>query len=91
LRAVRPDLILLDLNLPRKNGREALAEIKSDDDLKRIPVIILTTSDSETDVIDSYSLHANAYVVKPVDIEKFSRALQGIDRFWLSIAALSPR
>jgi two-component system, chemotaxis family, response regulator Rcp1 len=89
--APRPDLILLDLNLPRKNGREVLAEIKSDQDFKRIPVVILTTSSSETDIVASYNLHANAYVVKPTDMEKFGQVLQGIDRFWFSVAHLSPR
>jgi CheY-like chemotaxis protein len=91
-KAPRPDLILLDLNLPRKDGREVLSEIKSDDDLKTIPVVILTTSQAEEDVVKSYHLHANCYVTKPVDLEKFIVVVQSIDRFWLTIATLpSPR
>jgi len=90
--APRPDLILLDLNLPRKDGREVLSEIKSDDELKTIPVVILTTSQAEEDVVKSYHLHANCYVTKPVDLEKFIVVVQSIDRFWLTIATLpSPR
>src|SRR5690349_10329929 len=69
--ASRPDLVLLDLNLPRKDGREVLAEIKADDDLKRIPVVVLTTSSAEVDILKSYSLHANCYITKPVDLEQF--------------------
>jgi CheY-like chemotaxis protein len=91
-KAPRPDLILLDLNLPRKDGREVLSEIKSDEDLKTIPVVILTTSQAEEDVVKSYHLHANCYVTKPVDLEKFIVVVQSIDRFWLTIATLpSPR
>jgi len=91
-KAPRPDLILLDLNLPRKDGREVLSEIKSDDELKTIPVVILTTSQAEEDVVKSYHLHANCYVTKPVDLEKFIVVVQSIDRFWLTIATLpSPR
>ena len=86
--APRPDLILLDLNLPRKDGREVLSEIKSDEDLKTIPVVILTTSQAEEDVVKSYHLHANCYVTKPVDLEKFIVVVQSIDRFWLTIATL---
>jgi CheY-like chemotaxis protein len=90
--APRPDLILLDLNLPRKDGREVLSEIKNDEDLKTIPVVILTTSQAEEDVVKSYHLHANCYVTKPVDLEKFIVVVQSIDRFWLTIATLpSPR
>jgi two-component system, chemotaxis family, response regulator Rcp1 len=84
----RPDIILLDLNLPKKDGREVLAEIKSDDDLKRIPVVILTTSKAEEDVLRSYQLHANCYVTKPVDLEKFIVVVQSIDRFWLTVVTL---
>jgi CheY-like chemotaxis protein len=87
-KAPRPDLILLDLNLPRKDGREVLSEIKSDDELKTIPVVILTTSQAEEDVVKSYHLHANCYVTKPVDLEKFIVVVQSIDRFWLTIATL---
>lgn len=86
--APRPDIILLDLNLPRKDGREVLFEIKNDDDLKRIPVVILTTSKAEEDVLRSYELHANCYVTKPVDLEKFIVVVQSIDRFWLTVVTL---
>jgi len=84
----RPDIILLDLNLPKKDGREVLSEIKNDDDLKRIPVVILTTSKAEEDVLRSYQLHANCYVTKPVDLEKFIVVVQSIDMFWLTVATL---
>jgi chemotaxis family two-component system response regulator Rcp1 len=84
----RPDIILLDLNLPRKDGREVLAEIKSDDSLRHIPVIILTTSDAEADILKSYDLHANCYLVKPVDINRFFALVQSIEGFWLSIVKL---
>ena len=84
----RPDIILLDLNLPKKDGREVLAEIKNDDDLKRIPVVILTTSKAEEDVLRSYQLHANCYVTKPVDLEKFIVVVQSIDKFWLTVVTL---
>ncbi len=84
----RPDLILLDLNLPRKNGREVLAEIKADEDLKRIPVVVLTTSSAEEDILRSYNLHANCYVVKPVEFDSFVKAVQSIQQFWFSIVSL---
>jgi FOG: CheY-like receiver len=84
----RPDIILLDLNLPKKDGREVLSEIKNDDDLKRIPVVILTTSKAEEDVLRSYQLHANCYVTKPVDLEKFIGVVQSIDKFWLTVVTL---
>jgi CheY-like chemotaxis protein len=84
----RPDLILLDLNLPKKDGREVLAEIKADPDLKRIPVIILTTSGAEDDIIRSYNLHANCYVTKPVDLEQFMEVVKTIEDFWLTIVSL---
>lgn len=84
----RPDIILLDLNLPKKDGREVLSEIKSDEDLKRIPVVILTTSKADEDVLRSYQLHANCYVTKPVDLEKFIVVIQSIDRFWLTVVTL---
>jgi len=89
--AARPDLILLDLNLPKIDGRQVLAEAKNDPDLRQIPVIILTTSRAEEDVIRSYDLHANAYVEKPFDINQFIRAVQKIDEFFLTVARLSPR
>ena len=84
----RPDLILLDLNLPRKDGREVLAEIKSDPTLMRIPVVVLTTSRAETDVLKSYNLHANCYVVKPVDLDQFITVVKSIDSFWLTAVTL---
>jgi CheY-like chemotaxis protein len=86
----RPDLILLDLNLPRKDGREVLAEIKSDDHLKRIPVVILTTSRAEEDVLKTYDLHANCYISKPIDLNQFMRVVKSIEDFWLSIVVLPP-
>ena len=84
----RPDIILLDLNLPKKDGREVLQEIKGNDDLKRIPVVILTTSKAEEDVLKTYSLHANCYVTKPVDLEQFIKVVQSIDNFWLTVVTL---
>jgi CheY-like chemotaxis protein len=84
----RPDIILLDLNLPKKDGREVLSEIKQDGDLRSIPVVILTTSKAEEDVLRSYDLHANCYVTKPVDLEKFIVVVQSIDRFWLTVVTL---
>lgn len=89
-KAPRPDIILLDLNLPKKDGREVLSEIKGDRDLRSIPVVILTTSKAEEDVLRSYDLHANCYVTKPVDLEKFIVVIQSIDRFWLSVVTLPP-
>lgn len=86
----RPDIILLDLNLPKKDGREVLSEIKGDDELRHIPVVILTTSKAEEDVLRSYDLHANCYVTKPVDLDKFIVVVQSIDRFWLTIVTLPP-
>lgn len=88
--APRPDLILLDLNLPRKNGREVLAEIKADPDLKSIPVVVLTTSKAEEDILRSYNLHANCYVVKPVEFDSFVKAVQSIHQFWFSVVTLPP-
>jgi two-component system, chemotaxis family, response regulator Rcp1 len=85
---VRPDLILLDLNLPRKDGREVLAEIKSDADLKTIPVVVLTTSRAEQDVLNSYQLQANCYITKPVDLEQFITVVKSIEDFWLTIVTL---
>ncbi len=85
---VRPDLILLDLNLPVKDGREVLAEIKADPDLKRIPVVILTTSKAEEDILKTYNLHANCYVTKPVDLEQFVKVVKSLEDFWLAIVKL---
>ena len=86
--AARPDLILLDLNLPKKDGRDVLAEIKADDNLKRIPVIILTTSQNEQDVVKSYNLHANCYITKPLDLDQFIKVVKSIEDFWLKIVVL---
>ena len=88
--APRPDIILLDLNLPKKDGREVLQEIKNTDHLKRIPVVVLTTSQAEEDVLRSYNLHANCYVTKPVDLEKFIVVVKSIDVFWLTVVTLPP-
>ena len=88
--AVRPDLILLDLNMPKKDGREVLAEIKLHEDLKRIPVVILTTSSSEADILKTYNLHANCYIVKPLNLDEFIRVVRSIESFWLSIVKLPP-
>lgn len=85
--APRPDLILLDLNLPRKDGREVLAELKADPDLKRIPVVILTTSRAEEDVLKAYDLHANCYVTKPVDLGQFMKVIALIDEFWINVVS----
>lgn len=86
--AARPDLILLDLNLPRKDGREVLAEIKGDPELRTIPVVVLTTSHAEEDVLRSYELHANAYVTKPVDFERFIEVVRQIDEFFVTVVKL---
>ena len=89
--APRPDLILLDLNMPRMNGREVLAEIKSDPKLRRIPVVILTTSQAETDILQTYDLHANCFVTKPVELDQFVEVAKSIEGFWLSLVQLPPR
>ena len=86
--ALRPDLILLDLNLPRKNGREVLAEIKNDEDLLRIPVVVMTVSSDEADVIKTYNLHANCYITKPIDLTQFLKIVRSIEDFWLTIVKL---
>lgn len=86
--ATRPDLILLDLNLPRRDGREVLADIKSDDDLKHIPVVVLTTSEDEADVLTAYGLHANCYIVKPVNFDRFSAVIRTIHDFWFAVVTL---
>ncbi len=90
-RVSRPDLILLDLNLPRKDGREVLAEIKADPDLKRIPVVVVTSSQAEADILKSYSLHANCYVTKPVDLNRFIQVVKSIEDFWVTIVKLPPK
>ncbi|MFI5331296.1 MAG: response regulator [Desulfobaccales bacterium] len=90
-KAPRPDLILLDLNLPKMNGREVLAEIKEDPSLRRIPVVILTVSKAEQDIVKTYDLHANCYINKPVDLEQFLTVVQSIENFWLTVVKLPPR
>jgi two-component system, chemotaxis family, response regulator Rcp1 len=89
--SVRPDLILLDLNLPRMDGREVLAEIKADPQLKTIPVVVLTTSRAEQDVLHSYQLQANCYITKPVDLDQFITVVKSIEDFWLTIVTLPDR
>lgn len=89
--APRPDLVLLDLNLPKKDGREVLAEIKEDPDLKRIPVVVLTISKAEEDILRSYNLHANCYITKPIDLEQFLGVVKAIDEFWFTIVKLPPK
>lgn len=89
--APRPDVILLDLNLPKKDGREVLGEIKKDPKLKRIPVVVLTTSRAEEDIIKTYDLHANCYITKPVDLDRFISVVKSIENFWLSIVKLPPK
>ncbi len=89
--APHPDLILLDLNLPRKDGREVLAEIKEDPELRLIPVVVLTTSEAERDLVRTYDLHANAYVVKPIDLDRFVEVVQAIEDFWFAIVKLPPK
>jgi two-component system, chemotaxis family, response regulator Rcp1 len=89
--AVQPDLILLDLNLPKKDGREVLAEIKADEHLKTIPVVVLTTSAAEEDVARAYGSHANCYITKPVELDRFLDVVQSIDSFWLSLVKLPPQ
>ena len=87
-KATRPDMILLDLNLPKKHGQEVLKEIKSDPNLRRIPVVILTTSKAEQDILKTYDLHANCYITKPVDLEKFIKVIRTIEDFWLTMVNL---
>jgi CheY-like chemotaxis protein len=89
--ATRPDLILLDLNLPKRDGREVLAEIKNDSVLRQIPVVVLTTSQADEDVVRSYQLHANAYVTKPVDFDRFVNVVKQIDEFFISVVRLPPK
>jgi len=87
----RPDLILLDLNLPGKSGREVLEEIKRDPDLKRIPVVVLTTSGDEKDILRAYELHVNAYIKKPVDLDQFIKIVEAVEDFWLTVVKLPPK
>jgi CheY-like chemotaxis protein len=87
----RPDLVLLDLNLPKKDGREVLAEIKADDDLKRIPVVMLTISKAEEDIIRAYDLHVNCYITKPIDLDQFMKVVRTVEDFWLTIVKLPPK
>ena len=89
--APRPDLILLDLNLPRRDGRQVLAEVKGDPDLRRIPVVVLTTSPSEDDILHAYDQHVNSYIRKPVDLDQFLHVLRAIDDYWLGSVSLPPR
>ncbi len=89
--APRPDLVLLDLNLPKKDGREVLAEIKADEDLKRIPVVILTSSTDEEDIFRAYGLHVNCFITKPIDLNQFVKVVQAIESFWFSIVKLPPK
>jgi CheY-like chemotaxis protein len=86
--ATRPDLILLDLNLPGKDGREVLKEVKEDDNLKKIPIVVLTTSKAEEDILKSYDLHANSYITKPVDFDQFINVIKSIESFWLEVVKL---
>ncbi len=87
----RPDLVLLDLNLPKKSGREVLAEIKADEELKSIPVVMLTISKAEEDILRAYNLHVNCYITKPIDLDRFMEVVKTIEDFWLTIVKLPPR
>ena len=89
--APKPDVILLDLNLPKKGGREVLAELKADPDLRRIPVVVLTTSQAEEDILRTYDLHANCYITKPVDFDKFITVVRSLEDFWLTVVRLPPK
>ncbi|MBF0154918.1 MAG: response regulator [Magnetococcales bacterium] len=89
--AMRPDVVLLDLNLPRKDGREVLEEIKADPDLKSIPVVVLTTSQSDEDILRTYQLYANCYITKPVDLNQFFSVVQSVENFWFSVVKLPPK
>jgi two-component system, chemotaxis family, response regulator Rcp1 len=88
---VLPDLIILDLNLPKKDGREVLSEIKNDPELKKIPVVIMTTSQAEEDILKSYNLHANCYITKPIDLNQFIKVVKSIEEFWFTIVKLPPK
>ncbi len=87
----KPDLIILDLNLPRKDGREVLAEIKTDEELKHIPIVIMTISQAEEDILKSYNLHANCYITKPIDLNQFIKVVKSIEDFWFSVVKLPPK
>jgi two-component system, chemotaxis family, response regulator Rcp1 len=89
--APKPHLIILDLNLPRKDGREVLAEIKSDEELLHIPVVIMTISQAEEDIMNTYKLHANCYISKPIDLNEFIRVIKSIEEFWFSVVKLPPK
>ena len=89
--AQTPDLVLLDLNLPRKDGREVLAEVKADPELRRIPVLVLSTSKAERDILTCYELHANCYLTKPVDLDQFGQLVQTLQQFWFGMAMLPPK
>jgi two-component system, chemotaxis family, response regulator Rcp1 len=89
--APRPHLVLLDLNLPRKDGRQVLAEMKADPELRRIPVVVLTTSQADQDIMRSYDLHANCYITKPVDLDRFISVVRSIEEYWCSVVTLPPR
>ncbi len=88
---VQPDLILLDLNMPKKDGREVLAEVKADEHLRSIPIVILTTSQSEEDILKSYNLQASCYVTKPIDLEQFTKIIKALDGFWFSAVRFPPK
>lgn len=87
----KPDIIILDLNLPRKDGREVLAEIKSDDELSHIPVVVMTISQAEEDILKTYKLHANCYITKPIDLNEFIRIINSVEEFWFSVVKLPPK
>jgi CheY-like chemotaxis protein len=89
--APKPDLIILDLNLPRKDGREVLAEIKADDELKHMPIVIMTISQAEEDILKTYKLHANCYITKPIDLNEFIKVIKSIEDFWFSVVKLPPK
>ena len=89
--AVRPDVVLLDLNMPRKDGRQVLKEVKEDEELKRIPIVILTISKADEDIIRTYELGANCYITKPVDLEQFNKVVKAIDNFWFEVVTLPPK
>lgn len=89
--AARPDIILLDLNLPKKDGRQVLDEIKQDNNLKRIPVVVLTVSKDDADILKSYNLHANCYITKPISLDKFLAVVKAVEDFWLAIVKLPPK
>lgn len=89
--APRPDIIVLDLNLPKKDGREVLQEVKQDENLRNIPIVVLTTSTAEEDILKSYNLHANAYITKPVDFDQFIKVIKSIAKFWFETAELPPK